>query len=154
MKLEEVVGQRDERPLGSDLREPPHQESAKASRLLDLTEDGLGDHFSPRIDGRALFRRELALSFSKTRSRPERDLERPGDDLEFGIQGEILDGQVGAGADGRPGSGDEGEEAPNHPPILRPWAVSWNPWENPQDHARIGFWSKDSQCHPQTSHDR
>jgi hypothetical protein len=51
---------------------------------------------------------------------------------ELVAKGEILDGQVGAGADGRPGSRDEGEEEPNHWPILRPWAVSWNPWKPPK----------------------
>ena len=37
-------------------------------------------------------------------------------------KGEILDGQVGAGAEGRSDGSDYGEKEREHPPILRPWA--------------------------------
>ena len=52
---------------------------------------------------------------------------RPGtpapEDGELLAKGEILDGQVGAGTQGRPGGGDEGDKEREQPPILRPWAA-------------------------------
>jgi hypothetical protein len=52
---------------------------------------------------------------------------RPGtpapEDGELLAKGEILDGQVGAGIQGRPGGADEGDKEREHPPILRPWAA-------------------------------
>jgi hypothetical protein len=38
-------------------------------------------------------------------------------------KGKILDGQVGAGTQGRPGGGDEGDKEREHTPILRPGAA-------------------------------
>src|SRR5689334_12235683 len=59
MELQDVVGERDQRPLTTDLLQSAQQESSEASRLFDLAEYGLDDRLSPRVDGLACLGGEL-----------------------------------------------------------------------------------------------